>query len=447
MRLLRTLFRIFYLTSLFLGLTLPVFGHVMAAPVPQTGNNGENELVVVLSFKGAVTPVLLRYIQDGIDTAVANNAQAVILQLDTPGGSVDVTKKINQTILASPVPIVVYVAPSGAQAGSAGTFITLAAHAAAMAPGSSIGAASPVGTSGEDVGETLEAKIKNILSADIENLASRRGEKAVEWAIKAVQEAAAATADQALELGVIDFIATDLDDLLNQMDGFTVLVEGKEQELHTANALIQRLELTPLQQFLNFISNPSVATILLTVGSAGLIAEVWNPGTWVPGTIGLICLLLGLYALGQLEANFAGVALIALAIVLFISEAFTPTFGALAIAGAISFALGSVLIFHSPGLQIPWVTIIVLAGGMGLFALFAGGAAFAAQRRKPITGMEGLIGQTARVKEPFSKGQQGSVFVQGEWWNAELEEGAVEAGEIVEIVDRKGFTLIVRRQG
>ncbi len=442
---LHQLFRIFYLTSLLLGLTLPVAGEVLAAATqPQVGE-GQGPVVYALTFKGAVTPVLHRYIENGIEAAVASDAEAIVLQLDTPGGSVDVTQRIVQTILASPVPIVVYVAPSGARAGSAGTFITLAGHVAAMAPGSSIGAASPVGAGGEDVGETLEAKIKNILSADIENLAARRGEKAVEWAIKAVQEAAAATADQALELGVIDFIATDLDDLLRQLDGFQVTVQGTPRTLHTRGALIQPLDLTPLQQFLNFISNPSIATILLTVGSAGLIAEVWNPGTWVPGTIGAICLLLGLYALGQLDANFAGLALIVLAVILFTAEAFTPTFGALALAGAISFVLGAVLIFDTPGLQVPWPTILGLAGGMLLFAVFAGGAALAAQRRKPLTGMEGLMGQRAKVKETFRAGEPGSVFVQGEWWRAELEEGAVEAGEEVVIVGHRGYTLIVRK--
>jgi len=302
-----TAFRIFYLSCLLLGLALPAVGQVGLAVASGLEQEGESR-VHVLTFRGAVTPVLGQYIVDGIEAAQASGASAVILQLDTPGGSVEVTKRIVQDMLASPVPIVVYVAPSAAQAGSAGTFITLAGHVAAMAPGSSIGAASPVGGQGEDVGETMEAKVKNILSADIENLAARRGEKAVEWAVAAVQEAAAATADKALELGVIDFIATDVADLAEQMDGFVVTVQGDAVTLQTAGALVQRLDLSPLQQFLNFITNPSVATILLTLGSVGLIAEIYNPGTFIPGMIGLISLLLGLYALGQLDANFAGLA-------------------------------------------------------------------------------------------------------------------------------------------
>ncbi|HRJ45549.1 MAG TPA: ATP-dependent Clp protease proteolytic subunit, partial [Caldilineaceae bacterium] len=307
MQRIHTAFRIFYLSCLLLGLALPAVGQVGLAVASGLEQEGESR-VHVLTFRGAVTPVLGQYIVDGIEAAQASGASAVILQLDTPGGSVEVTKRIVQDMLASPVPIVVYVAPSAAQAGSAGTFITLAGHVAAMAPGSSIGAASPVGGQGEDVGETMEAKVKNILSADIENLAARRGEKAVEWAVAAVQEAAAATADKALELGVIDFIATDVADLAEQMDGFVVTVQGDAVTLQTAGALVQRLDLSPLQQFLNFITNPSVATILLTLGSVGLIAEIYNPGTFIPGMIGLISLLLGLYALGQLDANFAGLA-------------------------------------------------------------------------------------------------------------------------------------------
>jgi membrane-bound serine protease (ClpP class) len=445
---LRLLLRVGYLAMILLGLALPLANPALAAPQlqdePQAGS--ETRLVYVLTFQGAVTPVLRKYIADGIEAAVAADAEAVILQLDTPGGSVDVTKSINQTILAAPVPVVVYVAPAAAQAGSAGTFITLAAHVAAMAPGSSIGAASPVSAGGEDVGETMEAKVINILSADIENLAQRRGERAVEWAVRAVQEAAAATSEQALDLGVIDFIAQDVGDLLEQMDGFVVTVQGQEVRLRTADAVTGRLDLSPLQEFLNFISNPTIAAILLTLGSAGLLAEVWNPGTWIPGTIGLISLLLALYALGQLDANFAGLALIVVAIVLFVAEAFTPAFGALAFGGAAAFVLGSAILFDAPGLQVPWATILALGAGMAAFAFFAGGKALAIQRRPALTGVEGLIGGAASVRQGFSTGETGKVFVAGEWWNARLVEGAVEKGEDVEIVGRQGYTLLVKRK-
>lgn len=443
-----TLFRYFYLSCLLLGMVLTLMDGVQAARPSQA----EQASVLVLTFRGAVTPVLRQYLTAAITAAQVEDAEAIILQLDTPGGSVEVTKQVVQEMLASPVPVVVYVAPAAAQAGSAGTFITLAGHVAAMAPGSSIGAASPVSGQGEEIGETMQAKVVNILSADIENLASRRGEKAVEWAVAAVQEAAAATADRALELGVIDFIAADVPDLLEQMDGFVITTQGEEQTLHTADVLIVRRELSPLQMFLNFISNPSVATILLTLGSIGLIAEIYNPGTFIPGMTGLISLLLGLYALGQLEANFTGLALIGLAIILLIAEAFTPAFGALALGGTVSFVFGAALLFDAPGLAVPWPTIISLGVGMGAFTLFVGGKALAAQQRQTATGSEGLIGTLATVRVPFDENGKGTVLIAGELWNAQLytvpasDPPALAAGDLVNVAAREGYTLIVRPQ-
>lgn len=459
--LLTTLYRTFYLSCLLLGMLLTVIDGVQAAvpagPHPADSSAQEkgissqtdSTLVLVLTFRGAVTPVLRQYLSGAIEDAQLEGAEAVILRLDTPGGSVDVTKQIVQDMLASPVPIVVYVAPSAAQAGSAGTFITLAGHVAAMAPGSSIGAASPVGGQGEDIGDTMEAKVVNILSADIENLASRRGEEAVEWAVAAVQEAAAATDTRALELGVIDFIATDVADLLDQMDGFVVTVQGQERTLNTANARIMPQNLSPLQEFLNFISNPTVATILLTLGSIGLIAEIYNPGTFIPGMIGLISLLLGLYSLGQLEANFAGLALIGLALILLVAEAFTPAFGALALGGTVAFIFGSALLFDAPGLAVPWVTIISLGVAMGAFALFVGGKVVAAQRLGTATGSEGVIGSLATVRVPFADNGRGKVLLAGELWNAQLRRASsdeaepAEVGDQVTVEGREGYILVV----
>lgn len=438
----QTILRTFYLGLLLLGLVAPFLSHF----VPATAQSENARTIYLLTFQGAITPVLDQYMQANITDAALNNAEAIILQLDTPGGSVDITKSITQKMLSSPVPLIVYVAPSGAHAGSAGTFITLAGHVAAMAPGSSIGAASPVGAAGEEVGETMAAKITNILSADIENLAQRRGEPAVEWAIAAVQEAAAATATQALELGVIDFVATDLADLLTQLDGFTVTVQGESQQLQTAQVITVERELTPLQQFLNFIANPTIATLLLTLGSAGLLAELWNPGTWIPGVAGAICLLLGLYALGQLDANFAGVALMAVAVALFIAEAFTPTFGALIAAGLVAFLFGAALLFDAPGIQTPWGTMIALAIFLAGFTFFASAKGLAIQRKPPITGSEALIGQHARVKQAFAAGEKGTVFIAGEWWNAQLESGTVQPDDEVEIFGRNGYILLVRRK-
>lgn len=431
--------RLLYVVLLVTGWAQLALGSALAA------NESNSRVAIILTFRGAVTPVLDRYIEDGINAAVARNAELVVLQLDTPGGSVEVTKAIIQRMLAAPKPIAVYVAPSGAHAGSAGTFVTLAGHVAAMAPGSSIGAASPIASSGEEIDATLQAKIKNILSADIENLAQRRGDKAVEWAIAAVQNAAAATAVQARDLGVIDFIAVDLADLLRQMNGFVVTVQGDPVTLDTGDMTPVPLELTPLQQFLNLIANPTIATILITVGSAGLLAEVWNPGTWAPGVIGAICLLLGLYALGQLDANFAGLALMALGLVLFVAEAFTPTFGALLTAGLVAFVLGAMLLFDVPGIAVPWPTIVALAVALGGFSFLVATKALAAQRRPVLTGGEGLLGHKGYAKQAFASGQVGSVFVNGEWWNAELEAGSVAEGDDVQVVAKRGNRLIVKR--
>ncbi len=458
---LTTLYRAFYLSCLLLGMLLTVIDGVQAASsqrprradlpahAKEITSQSDASLVLVLTFRGAVTPVLRQYLSGAIEDAQLEGAEAVILRLDTPGGSVDVTKQIVQDMLASPVPVVVYVAPSAAQAGSAGTFITLAGHVAAMAPGSSIGAASPVGGQGEDIGDTMEAKVVNILSADIENLASRRGEEAVEWAVAAVQEAAAATDARALELGVIDFIAADVSDLLDQMDGFVVTVQGQERTLSTANARIMPQALSPLQEFLNFISNPTVATILLTLGSIGLIAEIYNPGTFIPGMIGLISLLLGLYSLGQLEANFAGLALIGLGLILLVAEAFTPAFGALALGGTVAFIFGSALLFDAPGLAVPWVTIISLGVAMGAFALFVGGKVVAAQRLGTATGSEGVIGSLATVRVPFAENGRGKVLLAGELWNAKLRRASsaeaepAAVGDQVKIEGREGYVLVV----
>lgn len=441
MNTLKTIYRLLCLTLITLG----VIGASQGRPALVHAQSSSPS-VIVLTFRGPVTPVLERYINTGINRALEQNADAVILRLDTPGGSVNVTKNITQRMLAAPVPIVVYVAPPGANAGSAGTFVTLAGHVAAMAPDTSIGAASPVGGQGEEIGETMQAKVENILSADIENLADRRGDEATEWAVAAVREARAATAQQALELGVIDFVANNVDDLLTQMDGFEVQVNGAARTLATDGAQQIPVELTPIERFLNFISDPTIASLLLSLGILGLLIEIRTPGIGVPGVVGAISLLMAFYALGQLDANFAGIALIALAAVLFVAEAFTPTFGLFAVGGIAAFIFGAFLLFNETGYDVPWPAIIILAVVMGVVTIWAGAKAMAAQRRPVITGGEALVGQTARVQESFRAGEAGHVFVAGELWNADLEQGEVVAGQHVRITGRTGYTLNVRAQ-
>lgn len=395
-------------------------------------------------FKGPVTPVLASYLDRAIANAEADGAAAVILQLDTPGGSVDVTKEITQRMHDSTVPVIVYVAPRGAHAGSAGTFITLAGHAAAMAPGSSIGAASPVGSEGADLPETLKAKATNILVADIRNLAARRGEKAVEWAARAVSEAAAATADEALDLGVIDVIATDVPDLLQKLDGEVVEVGGREVILYLADLPVAEVPLNPLEGLLNAITNPAIAAILLTIGLNAILFELSNPGGWAAGAVGAVCLLLAFYALGTLNANWTGLGFVVLAFILFVLDIKAPTHGVLTVAGIASFIFGAYLLFNTPEMTVPWGTIISLGVMTGAFFAFVITKALLAQRRPASTGGEGMVGKVAVVRQALEP--DGMVFLEGELWNAHTDDAQpIAADERVLVTGREGLKLRVKR--
>jgi len=399
--------------------------------------------VKLAEFKGPVTPVLASYIERSIVDAEAQAAALLIIELDTPGGSVDITKNITQVMTAARVPVVVWVAPSGAHAGSAGTFITLAAHLAAMAPGSSIGAASPVSNEGQDLNETLKAKATNILVADIKNLAARRGEKAVAWAEKAVSEAAAATADEALDLGVVDIIASDLDDLLRQLDGRTVTVAGKDVTLQVSDAPVEEIPLNPWEGLLNQITNPALAAILLTIGLNAILFELSSPGGYAAGVIGVICILLAFYALGTINANWTGLGFVVLAVILFVLDIKAPTHGALTFGGIVSFVFGLYLLYNTSDIPVPWPSIIVSALATGSFFAFVVTKALMIQRRPAVGGMTGMVGQVGVVRRPLEP--QGMVLVNGELWKAESESGPLAAGEPVVVTRQDGFVLWVRR--
>jgi membrane-bound serine protease (ClpP class) len=398
---------------------------------------------MLATFEGPVTPILASYMERAISDAEAAEAEALILELDTPGGSVDITRGIVQQMTGATVPIVVYVAPRGAQAGSAGTFITLAAHVAAMAPGTSIGAASPVGTEGQDLPDTLREKAVNMLVADIKNLAASRGEEAVAWAEKAVSEAAAATAEEALALGVVDIVADDVDDLLAQLDGREVTVAGEARTLETAGKTAQTAPMSPLEGFLNAITNPAVAAILLTLGLNALLFELSSPGGYVAGVIGAVCLLLALYALGAMDANWIGLGFVGLAFLLFVLDIKAPTHGALTAGGIAAFVLGLYLLFNRSTVEVPWLSIILLAAGSAIFFAFAVSKAVAARLGPAKTGIESLVGRKAEVRQPLEP--EGIVFVEGELWRARLDAGTAAAGEEVTVVAYEGNTLSVRR--
>ncbi|HNS50087.1 MAG TPA: nodulation protein NfeD [Anaerolineae bacterium] len=411
------------------------------APLSALGQEARH--VDVLQIDGAVTPIMLSYIERGIRSAGEGGAEALIIQLNTPGGGIDLMSKIVQALLASDVPVVVYVYPSGAYAASAGTLITLAGHVAAMAPGTTIGAASPVGSEGEDLGETMEAKIKEDMSAQARALTKRRGEKAVAWAESAIREAKAATAEEALDLGVIDFIAQDLDELLPKLDGFTVTVNGREVVLDTGGAAVQDVPMSFAERLLHTVTNPTVAYILLTLGINAILYELSSPGGYAAGIVGIICLVLAFYALGMLPVNYAGLLFIGLAFVLFIVDIKAPTHGALTVGGIASLAAGGLILFNSPLYRVSVAVIAGVATATGLFFAFVVAKAVRAQRNPITTGREALSSQAAEAQTPLDP--EGTVFLKGELWDAIAEDGPIEKGARVEVVAVEGFRLRVRR--
>jgi len=398
--------------------------------------------VNVLTIKGAVTPIMVSYIQRGIQAAQADNAKLLVIQLDTPGGAVNLMEDIVRYIQDSNVPVAVFVAPPGAKAASAGTFIVLGAHVAAMAPNTSIGAASPVGSEGQELPQTSAEKAKNVLAAQIKNLAARRGERAVDWAVQAVREAKAATADEALELGVIDVIANNMEDLLTQLQGRQVQVKGVEVTLMTQQATIRLVDMTPIESFLHTITDPNIAFILLTLGLNGLLFELASPGAVLPGVVGGICLLLAIYALGVLDVNYVGISFIILAFILFIADVKAPTHGLLTLGGVVSFVLGALLLFNSPYYQVSRTLIVSVALVTAGFFGFAVQAAVRIMRKKPTTGYESLIGAMAEARSDLTPG--GMVWVAGELWRAMVEEGQVKKGEPVRVVGVTGLELRVQ---
>jgi membrane-bound serine protease (ClpP class) len=398
--------------------------------------------VDVLEIEGAVTPVMISYIDRGIGTSEDDGAEALIIKLNTPGGQIDLMNEIVQLLLEADVPTVVYISPRGAYAASAGTLITLAAHVAAMAPGTTIGAASPVGSEGEDLGETMEQKVKEDLKAQARALAARRGEQAVAWAESAIEEAKAATAEEALEMGVIDFIASDLDDLLVQMDGFTVEVGGQEMSLHVAGAEVREVPMSFVEELLHIITNPTIAFILLTIGINAILFELSSPGGYVAGIVGVLCLLLAFYALGVMPVNYTGLILIGLAFVLFVVDLKAPTHGVLTVGGIISLVAGALLLFNSPLYQVSVTAVVSVAVVTGLFFAFAIAKVVQAHRRPTVTGREGLVGQVAVVRTALEP--EGKVFLKGELWAATAVDGPIAEGEAVEIVAVDRFRLQVR---
>jgi len=402
--------------------------------------------VHVLTSEGIVNPVMERYIDRGIDAAEDEEASAVVIRLDTPGGLISSMNDIVKRILAARVPVMVYVTPPGGQAASAGTFITMSGHVAAMAPSTRIGAAHPVGGGGEEIEGPLNDKITNDSVALIRSLALRYDRNA-DWAEDAVRNSVSANDTEALALNVVDYRAPDLNDLLRQADGRQVALEGaREVTLATANADIVYNDRNFIESFLDIIAEPNIAFLLLSLGSLALIIELTHPGAIFPGVFGVISLLLGFFALSVLPFNWAGVALILFAFILFGLELFIVSHGILGIGGAVSLVLGGLLLTsgNPPELQVSRWLVFTMAAALGAFVLFVLVNIIRARRMPAQMGIETVVGRQAVARSPLDP--QGFVFLDGEYWSAETEEGSVQPGERVVITEVRGLKLKVKRQ-
>lgn len=406
----------------------------------------QNNTVVVISVKGPIVPVITDYIDKGISRAEDENAVVCVIELDTPGGLLSSTEIIVQKIMNAHIPVVVYVTPKGAWAASAGTFITLAANIAVMAPGTTIGAAHPVSGGGEEISEDEMKKIVEFSAKWMKTIAQERGRN-MEEAQLAVTESKSFTDIDALNADLIDLRANSLEDLLSQINGWeVVLANGAKVTINTASYGLIRVEMSLVEKFLLIISDPNIAYILMSIAMLGIMAEIFNPGLIFPGIVGGICLLMAFYSLGVLPVNYAGVLLIVLAFGLFIGEALTPGFGMFFGGGIVSLIMGSLLLFQGAPLlfHVDWrliaVVTVLVAAGLGFIAY----RAVKIHLKQATTGREELIGKTATVKEALNP--QGMVFFKGERWTAVSEDGEIKVGEEVTIKRLDGLTLYVTRK-
>ncbi|MGH7351494.1 MAG: NfeD family protein [Candidatus Methylomirabilales bacterium] len=399
--------------------------------------------VYVARVEGIIGPSLGDFFVSAIRKAEDGAAHAIIFELDTPGGLDTSMRVIIKEILRSPAPVIIYVSPSGARAASAGAFITIAAHVAAMAPGTNIGAAHPVQMGGGEADEEMTRKIENDAAAYIRGLAERRGRNAT-WAEDAVRKSVSATATEALRLKVIDVVAENRADLLAKIDGRTVETGAGKITLKTKMAKIVEVEMGLRDKVLSVISNPTIAYMLLILGMAGLYFELSTPGAILPGVLGGICLILAFYAFQALPINYAGLLLIILGVILFVAEVKVVSHGILTIGGMTAMILGSLMLIDSPApfLQISLSAILGVTAATTAFFVFAIGAVFRAHRRQPATGREGLVGQVGVARTRLNP--DGLIFIRGEIWNATCAEGA-EPGEQVQVTAVAGLKLKVKK--
>jgi len=416
----------------------------------------QSNVIHQIDVHGAIHPVSMAWIVHNVERAEDANATALLIRLDTPGGLMESTWGITKSILNSHVPVIVFVAPEGARAGSAGVFITMAAHVAAMAPSTNIGAATPVGIDGGGGAEqdssadaksdkqALRRKVTNDAVAQVRAMAERRGRNA-DWAESAVREAASIPASEALELNVVDLLATNVDDLLEQIDGMIVETVDGERMLSTSDARIVIFERSWREQFLDTLANPNLAYILLMIGFYGLIFELYNPGAIIPGVVGVISLILAFFAMQTLPVNWAGLLLIVVALVMFLLEIKVPSFGFLTFGGIVSLTLGSIMLFNGPvpALRVSLSVIVPAVVVTAAFFIFAITYGLKAQKNKVTSGYEGLVGEIGEATTDLNP--RGKVKIGSEYWNAEAESEPIKLGQRVTVVSSDRLNVVVRR--
>ncbi len=431
------------------GFLLIFLGALLSAFQPARAQS-DAPLVLVMTADGPIMPPMLEYIKRGVETAERQDAETLVIRLNTPGGSIDTMLEIITEIRASNVPVIVYVAPRNAIAGSAGAMITMAGHASAMAPETSIGASSPISSSGENLNTTAETKAMEITKAAIRPFVEPRGEAALALANAMIEEAKAATANEALEVNLIDFVVDNIDDLLEALDGFTVQLSDGPRTLNTGNAQTEPLNMTFIERFLLMLTDPNIAFLLIAIGVQAVLIEISSPGGWVAGFVGVVCLSLATYALGVLPVNWFGIIFLITAFVLFILDINAPTHGALTTAGVASFIIGALVLFNSPGTpEFQRVSVpLVIATGLLLGLLFFGILVFALRAmRAPIhAGAESFVGKTGTATS--WRDSSGQVQLESELWSAEVADGSakVRKGDTVEVVEVSGIRLKVRKK-
>jgi membrane-bound serine protease (ClpP class) len=393
-------------------------------------------------MSGVISPASSAYILRAITIAEEKNAECLIIKLDTPGGLDESMREITKRILNAKIPVVIYVAPKGARAASAGVFILYASHIAAMAPGTNVGAAHPVGMGREKMDTVMVSKVTNDAVAYLQSLAKARNRN-IQWAEKAVRESASIDDETALKIGVCEIIAENEEALINKLDGRDVKVDEYTKKLDTKSVPIKKFSMTLRERLLLILTNPNIAYILLLLGIYGLFFELQNPGMIFPGVVGGICLILGFYALHLLPVNYAGLALIILSAIFFILEIYVTSHGLLSIGGVISLIMGSLILFESdlPFLRVSWevimVVVIIILVFVGLL-LFLG---IKAQFRRPSAGKEGLVGETGIARTDIDN-KGGTVFIHGEWWNA-VSDKPIKKGAKIRVINSEGMVLRV----